>query len=246
MAWLLCACYVAPVGADGDVIATDRPSVTASSTIVPRRALQIEGGLQATDSAGQWTLDLPQLLLRFGLLESTELRLVVPDYFLELPLEGSSIRGFGDLGLGVSYSLVSSGGFDLAVIPLLGLPTGARRISSGGYDPALELPWSRELSPRWTVAGQLASFWRTVDGARNQTSELTLLLERQLHARWNIFVEYAADVPQHGGASELLHLGTTYKPSPHQQIDLHVGVGLTHAAPTSFVGIGYSYLCPTH
>jgi outer membrane putative beta-barrel porin/alpha-amylase len=247
MAPLLCVSFIAQAWADSnDTIATDRPSVTASSTVVPKGGLQIESGLQATDSARQWTLDFPQLLARFGLLEKTELRLVVPGYFLSLPVEGSSARGFGDIGVGAAQQLGPVGGFDLAVIPFISLPTGGRGISSGGHDPGLQLPWSRRLSSTWTVAGQLASYWPTVDGRRNHASELTLMADRYLRARWDIFIEYAAAVPQHGGSRELLHLGTTYKPSPYQQIDLHAGVGLTHAAPASFVGVGYSYLCRTH
>jgi hypothetical protein len=68
-------------------------------------------------------------------------------------------------------------------------------------------------------------------------------LDRRLRTGWDVFIEYAADAPQHGGSSQLLHLGTTYQPSPHHQLDLHAGFGLTQAAPHSFVGFGYSYLC---
>jgi hypothetical protein len=32
----------------------------------------------------------------------------------------------------------------------------------------------------------------------------------------------------------------TVKPTPHQQFDLHVGVGLSSAAVDHFIGIGYS------
>jgi hypothetical protein len=246
LASLLCVCLVAHVHADTEVtLATDRPSVTESSVVVPRGALQIESGLQVTDSTGQSTLDLPESYLRYGLLENTELRLAVPDYFLHLPVEGSSASGFGDMAIGVKQQLGPLGGFNLAVIPFLSLPTGARRISSGGYDPGLQLPWSRSLPADWTVAGQLAAYWPTQDGARNYTSELTLLFDRQLRAPWDAFIEYAADIPQHGGSRQLLHVGTAYKLAPHHQVDFHAAVGLTHAAPTSFVGVGYSYLCLT-
>jgi hypothetical protein len=244
---LLCVGLIAQVRADDAVtMVTDRPSVTASSTTVPRGGLQVEGGIQASESAGQWTLDAPELLLRYGLLPKTELRVIVPNYFLTLSAGGSSPRGFGDLGLAMEQQLGPIGGFDLALIPSISLPTGARGVSSGGYDPGLQLPWSRALSANWTLAGQLAAYWPTVADTRNYTSELTLLLDRQLRAGWDIFVEYAADVPQHGGSRQLLHLGTTYKPSPNHQLDLHVGFGLTSAAPTSFVGLGYSYLCLGH
>ena len=241
---LLCVGFLGQTQADNAVtITTDRPSVTASSTTVPQGGLQIESGLQATDNGGQWTLDAPEVLLRYGLLRKTELRLVLPNYSLTLPAGGSSPHGFGDMAVAMEQQLGPIGGFDLALIPSISLPSGAGAISSGGYDPGLELPWSRALSDTWTVAGQLAAYAPTVNGTRNYTRELALLFDRQLDAGWDVFTEYAADVPRHGGSRQLLHLGTTYRPSPHHQLDLHAGFGLTKAAPASLVGLGYSYLC---
>jgi len=241
---LVCLGLVAHVQADDVVeMITDRPSITASSTTVPQGGLQAEGGTQASNSAGQWTLDAPELLLRYGLLSKTELRLLVPNYFLTLPAGGSNPHGFSDLGFAVEQELGPIGDFELAVIPSISLPTGARAVSSGGYDPGLQLPWSRALSADWEAAGQVAVYWPTQNGSRNYTKELTVMLDRQLRAGWDIFFEYAADVPQHGGSRQILHLGTTYLLSPRHQLDLHVGFGLTPAAPTSFVGVGYSYLC---
>jgi hypothetical protein len=244
MAPLVCVGFIAHVQADDLIeMVTDRPSTTASSTTVPQGGLQVEGGAQASDSAGQWTLDAPELLLRYGLLSKTELRLLVPNYFLTLPAGGSNPHGFGDLGFAVEQQLGPIGDFELAVIPSISLPTGARGVSSGGYDPGLQLPWSRALSANWEAAGQVAAYWPTQNGSRNFTKELTLMLDRQLPAGWDVFVEYAADVPQHGGSRQVLHLGTTYLLSARHQLDLHVGFGLTSAAPSSFVGLGYSYLC---
>jgi hypothetical protein len=235
--------FSAQAGADSEVtISTDRPSVAEYSPVVPRGAVQIESGSQATDNAGQWTLDLPEALVRYGLLEGTELRLALPNYFRHLPVGDSTASGFGDLGLGVKQQLRPFAGFNLSLIPSLTLPTGARGISSGGYDPGLQLPWSRALSSDWTVAGQLAAYWPTEDGRRNYTSEITALVDWQLSVPWDAFIEYAADIPQRGGSRQLLHAGTAYKLAPHHQIDFHAAVGLTSAAPRSFLGVGYSYL----
>jgi hypothetical protein len=91
---LVCVGFIGQLQADSaDTIATDRPSVTASSTTVPRGGLQIESGLQATEGGGQWTLDGPELLIRYGLHRKTELRLTAPNYFLSLPSGGSSPGG---------------------------------------------------------------------------------------------------------------------------------------------------------
>jgi len=58
---------------------------------------------------------------------------------------------------------------------------------------------------------------------------------------WDAFVEYAGDFQEAGGPRHLLHFGTALKVSKQQQIDFHVGVGLSSAAVDHFVGIGYSF-----
>lgn len=79
-------------------------------------------------------------------------------------------------------------------------------------------------------------------GSRNFTSELTVLFDRQPSAAWDAFIEYAADLPQHGCSRQLLHDGTAYKLAPHHQLDFHPGTGLTRATPRSYLGIRYCWL----
>lgn len=223
-------------------ISTDRPSVTESSVAVPAGALQLENGVQETDSTGRYVLDLPESNLRYGLLEKTELRLTLPDYFHNLPAGDSTTSGLGDTAIGVKQQLGPAGGLDLAVIAYVSVPSGASRITSHGYDPGLQLPWSLGFARSWTLAGQLAAYWPTQDGSRNYTSEATLMLDRQLSAPWDAFIEYAGDFPQRGGSRQLLHMGSAYKLSAHQQLDVHAGFGLSAAAPRWFMGAGYSIL----
>jgi hypothetical protein len=229
-----------------ETIATDRPAVTESSVVVPAGGLQLETGLTATDTGGQSVVDFPETYLRYGLLEKTELRLALPDYFRDVSATPVVSSGFGDTAIGLKQQLGPARGFDVSVIAFVSLPTGARAVTSHGYDPGLQVPWSRSLSADWTLAGQLAGYWPTVAGAHNLTREATLLLDRQLSAPWDAFIEYAADVPQQGGSRQLLHVGTAYKLAPHHQIDFHAGLGLSAAAPRGFVGVGYSYLLLTH
>jgi hypothetical protein len=179
--------------------------------------------------------------MRFGLASKTEARLTVPDYFGQVA--GSGIgSGFGDLAIGVKQQLgPAPGGFDVSLVATLSLPTGANAISSHGYDPSAQLPWSRALSSNWTAAGMLSVYWPTQEGRRNVTGEGTLLIDRQLTKKWDAFVEYAGDFPERGGPRHLGHFGTAYKLTPRQQIDFHVGVGLSSAAVDHFIGVGYSF-----
>jgi Putative MetA-pathway of phenol degradation len=223
--------------ADDNPIATDRPAVTDSSVVVPFGSLQFENGFAYTVGEGQQTLDGPETLIRFGVASKTELRLDVPEYFGQL--EAGS--GFGDFGFGVKQQLGPAAGFDVSLVLSLTAPTGARGVSNGGYDPAIQLPWSRALSPNWTAAGMLSVYWLTENGRRDVTGEGTFLIDRQLTKPWDAFVEYAGDFAAEGGPRHLLHIGTALKPTPHQQLDLHVGVGLSRAAVDHFVGVGYSF-----
>jgi len=239
IAWLVVLTASGHAAADDGAqapIATDRPSSTASSIVVPPGSLQAENGFAETASQGQRTFDSPETLLRFGLLSKTELRLTAPNYYSQ-----PQSSGFGDVAIGLKQQLGPVSGFDISLVLTLGLPTGARAISSHGYDPTVQVPWSRALSPHWTVAGMLSMYWPTQEGRRNLTGETTFLIDRQVTRRWDGFVEYAGVYPERGGPRNLAHFGTIWKLTPRQQLDLHVGVGLSSAAVDHFIGFGYSF-----
>jgi len=225
-------------------IATDRPAVTNSSVVIPAGSLQAENGFLETSSQGQSVLDGPESLVRFGVAKRTELRFTVPDYFYNLGAGDGVSSGFGDFAIGVKEQLGPTGGFDVSVILFLSFPTGADTVSSGGYDPGLQVPWSRALSANWTAAGMFSVYWPTQGRTRNVTGESTFLFDRQLTKPWEAFVEYAGDFPEVGGPRHLLHCGTALKITKQQQIDFHVGVGLSSAAVDHLIGIGYSFRIP--
>jgi hypothetical protein len=234
-------------------ISTDRPAVTDSSVVVPAGSLQLENGFLETRAQGQSVIDGPETLLRFGLAKKTEFRFTVPDYFQNLTTS-SAPSGFGDLAIGVKQQLGPIHGFDVSVVAFASFPTGANGVSSGGYDPGLHVPWSRMLSANWMAAGMFSVYWPTQQSSSNQspqrstrnvTGETTFLFDRQLTKPWDAFVEYIGDFPEVGGPRHLLHFGTAYKLTPQQQIDFHVGVGLSSAAVDHFVGVGYSFRIQT-
>jgi hypothetical protein len=224
-------------------INTDRPAFTNSSVVVPPGSFQAENGFLATGNFGQTVVDVPETLVRFGLTKRTEFRFTVPDYFDNVTTGAGG--GFGDLALGVKQQLGPLHKFDLSLIAFVSIPTGANGVSSGGYDPGLQAPWSRALSANWTAAGMFSVYWPTYQSpegrARNVTGETTFLFDRQLTKPWDAFVEYAGDFPEVGGTRHVLHFGTAFKVANDQQVDFHVGFGLSAAAVDHIVGVGYSF-----
>jgi Putative MetA-pathway of phenol degradation len=134
------------------LIATDRPAVRNSIVVVPA-SLQVENGFLETSSQGQSVLDGPESLARFGVATRTELRFTLPDYFHSLTSGGGS--GFGEVTIGVKRQLGPTHRFDVSVIPFLSFPTGANGLSSGGYDPGLQVPCLRARQSSLTNAGGL-------------------------------------------------------------------------------------------
>jgi hypothetical protein len=223
-------------------IATDRPTVTNSSIVVPYGYLQTENGFLDSYSQGQNTADGPENALRFGIAAKTELRLEVPDYFYNVTNGGGPGTGFGDVALGVKQQLgPTPGGFDVSATVFLSFPSGAKSVSSGGYDPGAQVAWSHGLSAKCSAAGMFSMYWPTEGGSRNVTGEATILLDRQLAGPWDVFAEYVGDFPERGGTRQFLQIGTSLKLGKNQQLDAHYGVGLTPAAVHHFVGIGYSF-----
>lgn len=232
-----------PASADAQgPIVTDRPAFTNSSVVVPMGSLQVENGFLETSNDGQSTADGPETLVRLGIAKRTELRFTVPDYYQNLNTVGCCSSGFGDAAAGVQAQLgPTPGGFDVSVILFLSFPTGADGVSSGGYDPGLQVPWSRTLSTNWTAAGMFSVYWPTQDRMRNVTGQPTIMLDRQLTRPWDAFVEYAGNFPERGGPQHYMHFGTALKLAKRHQLDVHFGVGVSSAAADHFIGFGYSF-----
>ena len=227
-------------------ITTDRPAITDASTVVPKGDLQFENGFTETGNQGQQSFDFPETLVRFGLTSKTELRFTAPDYFQNFNMGSGFATGWGDLSLGVKQQLAATtGGFDASLVVLLSFPTGAKNISSHGYDPQFQLPWSHPVSKNWTAAGMFSLSWPTQGASRNLTGQASFLLDRQITSPWDAFIEYAGEFPQRGGSQNLLHVGTAFKITSNQQLDFHFGFGLSSAAVDHFIGFGYSFRLPT-
>ena len=126
-------------------IVTDRPDVTESSIVVPVGSIQFENGFTLTGDHGPQSVDFSQTLIRLGILANTEFRFVVPDYIHGV---GSipTRAGLEDLAIGIKQQLGPlPGGLDLAMIVAASIPSGAHAVSSGGYDPFVKFPWSKDL-----------------------------------------------------------------------------------------------------
>jgi hypothetical protein len=220
-------------------ISTDRPDVTNSSRVVPHGSLQAENGVDWTVRQGSNVISGSETRLRLGVAECTELLADVPTYFYSL--NGLASSGFSDFVVSIKRELPVPFGFYLSATGGLRFPTGAGRISSHGYDPYIQFPWSRRVSDDWSLHGMFTVTWFTTQHTINPTFEPTLSLEHEFGLTRDLFVEYVGEYPNHARPAQILDGGGSWRVTRLQQLDFHVGFGLNSSSPDHFFGIGYSF-----
>jgi hypothetical protein len=229
-----------PAAAQQEPLATDRPDFTESAVVVPLGALQLEGGATWLDSGDDGELfSAPELLLRWGIGPSVELRLVVPDRLWDRAPDG--IDGFTDPAVGAKVRLVrGAAGWDAALIATALLPTGDTGLTSDAVDPAVALAVARDLGPRWSLGAQLTAAWPTVDEDRQLAAGATVVLATGLGERVGTFIELATERLEDEPTGVLLHHGYTFAIASTVQLDLHAAAGLNDAAPDLLLGAGFA------
>ena len=222
-----------------DEIVTDRPDVTNSAIVVPYGSLQFENGIDWTQRQRSDVVSGTETRVRFGVAQCTEVLADVPTYFYSL--NGRASSGFSDLVISIKRELLVPFGFRLSATGGLGLPTGSNQISSHGYDPYIQFPWSHRLDDDWSIHGMFTVTWFTNQHAINPTFEPTLSLERELGPTRDLFIEYVGDYPNHTRPSQIVDGGGSWRVTKLQQFDFHVGFGLNSSSPDHYFGIGYSF-----
>ena len=224
---------------NADEISTDRPDVTNSAVVVPYGSLQAENGVDWTKRDRSDVLSGTETRLRLGVAQCTEVIADVPTYFYSL--NGRASSGFSDLVVSIKRELPVPFGFHLSATSGLGFPTGANKISTHGYDPYIQFPWSHPIDDDWSIHGMFTVTWFTSQHRINPTFEPTLSLEREFGPTRDLFIEYVGEYPNHTRPSQLIDGGGEWRVTKVQQLDFHVGVGLNSSSPDHYFGVGYSF-----
>ncbi|MEP6589858.1 MAG: transporter [Gemmatimonadota bacterium] len=231
-----------------DVITTDRPDFTESSTLVPRGRVQLEAGITTTAASrnsgmGQ-SVTWPELLLRYGLSSRIELRVAQTLTSVSPPAGfGTRYTGANDLYLGVKLGLGAQQGSrpELAAMLQATVPTGAESVTQNSTLPGAALLAGWTLSPVWSLAMGLQVNRVTGDAWEIAPS---VTIGRALTSRLKAYGEYYAFIPalSESGASTAHYLngGLALLLSDNMQLDARVGAGLGGVADRSYLGVGFA------
>jgi hypothetical protein len=256
---LLCALAASGARAgDDEPIAPDRPGVAESSQVVGKGRLQLETSLQWERERGgdlhTRTLSMPTLL-RFGVGETTELRLETDGRSVIHASDPSSgahatVAGWADTSLGFKWHVSDQQGEGLAGAPSLGvllhadLPSGSSELRGHGVRPSLRLAAEWELADGYSI-DVMPGLGQDSDeqGKRYGYGVLAATLQKEFGGRVHGFVELAAlqiARASHGGTQPVVDTGLTYLVNKDCQLDVSLLHGLNRQSPDLALAFGLS------
>jgi hypothetical protein len=235
---------------------TDRPSQSDASTLVPPGYLQIEAGYTYSedDTLGPTTEThgLPNLILRYGLLDRLEIRLGWDGYQWIQTNPNPTADGAGDGQVSVKGYLWKESGWIPETTLLVGttLPFGKNGISSDRSDPFFRFLMTHSLPDGFSFSSNLGITWKTfapTAGSRDTAADFiyTALLGYAFNPALDGYVEFFGSLPleeqedRHG-----FDAGIAWRLFPTFQVDLFGGVGLNDSAVDAFVSAGVSFRFP--
>ena len=212
----------------GQTIATDRPSaLTENATSLYKNGIQLESGLLIElDSGETESISAPNLLLRYGLTEKTELRLM-NDVLIN---EGNIILGVWTIG--TKIQLYESDKMNLSVLSSTALPN-----VNGEMGSLLEQPINAKVIGNYAVS-KTNSVGYTVGYTINQNEiGYSLFLSHNFSDNISSFIELY-------GFNDQLNIdaGFAYLVQDKLQFDAYFGSGINNKMTFASVGLSYLYL----
>jgi hypothetical protein len=234
-----------PAVPSGFPIATDRPSFSDASSLIPVGRWQIETGGTYFRVGGTSYGQLPEFLLRVPVNDRFELRLVNVNYSI---FEGGQGSGFQDPGIGFKLRLSrlnrkATGEPELALVGLLQAPLGGSALRANTVQPTVKLAAYVPVSATDGFGGNLVASYYTPDDAHFAQYAASLYWAHTYSPRLASFVEVYGLTPlsRAGGDGAFADAGFTYLLSRAVQIDVRYGSGFAQNRDGQFVGAGVAF-----
>lgn len=219
-------------------IATDRPTVAATASLVPAGRVLVEAGVSSTVPSAGRTLTYGEAVIRYGLRPRVELLLGLPS--LISPSGAGTDAGFADALLGTRLDVLAANP-ETPVLPALALlatatiPTGSETWSAGAVQPAATLLAAWAL-PRSLGLTANVGVLRQAGGTTLGTGAAALGVP--FAGRGTGYLELAQFRSAGEWSRPLLTAGLTWLATPQLQIDAYARRELRGGIPVGSIGLG--------
>lgn len=232
---------------------TDRPDQTECPFIVPKKHFQMEIGFVfqhdkiRIDDLEESQILYPSSLLKYGLSENCELRLVVENTKINFKEIGknSTQTGINPIQFGFKVRILKEKKIlpESSFIFHLGVPDLASPNFKTTYlIPKFRFTFQHNLTKIWYVAYNLGIEWNG-ENAQN-TKIYTLTTGATFGQSLGAYIELYGFLPDDNKSDHRFNSGFTYYLKPNFMVDISVGVGISKISPNMYAGIGCSFRLP--
>ncbi len=240
----------------------DRPDKTDSAKTVDAGHFQWEldffnfGRFSDTDNGVTTRTDVYQaapMNVKVGLLNSVDFQVQFAPYSWEFerttpPGTETRVSGFGDVMPRLKVNLMGNdgGGFAIAAMPFVKLPTGRPNFGNGSIEGGLKIPYSFEV-PGMELSFQTEIDWnRDVVGTRYHADIVnSVSAGLPVWGKLSYYVEVFTDVStdRNIGFISTFDTWVTYSVNKNLRLEAGVYIGLTKASEQlhPFIGMSFRY-----
>jgi len=223
------------------IIITDRPDQTESSSTIQKSSLQIESGLlfgYIKDGAfSEEALLAPTVLWRYGINSAIELRLLTEFASVKDKISNNTINGISDLQIGTKIQLFKKEEIntEIAFLSHVIIPTAKNDLSLNEFGIINKLSVSHELSDGVGIGYNLGYDYY---GFGNGNFTYSLAIGIGLSDKMGFFIEPYGELVEFENHLSNFNTGFTYLIKDNSQLDISFGTGINHKM--KFVSLGYS------
>jgi hypothetical protein len=226
-------------------IVTDRPDQTEASTTIPLYSFQFESGVLLGNynfvNSSEQLLLIPTTLLRYGLTERIELRVVEQLVHLKNKQTSEDNFGLSDLELGAKIQILKIPAInsEIAFISHLVLPTGAISVTNENLGIVNKLAISHGITDFIDLGYNIGyNYFCNEKGYFTYSAALGLGIAKRI----GTYFETYGEVVEFNDWISNFDSGITYLIKDNMQLDFSFGVGLNQ--PMNYFSVGFSMNIP--
>ena len=222
-------------------IITDRPDQTESSSTIQKENLQIESGLLLEFLGedilySERNLLAPTTLIRYGLLDFAELRIV--SQIESVKNNSTSVTGISDVEIGTKLQLLKKEKslLEIALLSHIIIPTGSKEVSSNTTGSINKLCVSHRSNTNISIAYNLGYNYF---GSGKGDLTYSFVLGSRINDKASVYLEPYGEFIEFEDNVININSGITYLLKDNFQLDFSFGTGINYTF--NYTAIGFSW-----
>jgi len=217
-------------------IITDRPDQTESSSTVTKNSLQIETGIQTTQTNLKRVNLLPTSLFRIGLTKNIEIRIL--GQIDNQKINSIETTGFKDLEIGTKIQLFKKekSNLEIAFLSHLIIPSGSKNSTISKFGTINKLSISHPSNTKFSLGYNIGYDYF---GLNKGNLTYSLALGYSITNKLGIYIEPYGELENLIQYSAYFDSGLTYLIKNNLQVDISFGIGINRQMNYQSIGMSW-------